>query len=109
MSRHSPHPWLGLSDVPPEIRETMSRLWVQWDRQDLALDSTLSLIHSNPTDAQQVGTVSRAIANRSRIPAFCEALHRAHGLSWRATWHAIGHFLGLHPSHVQRLYYRGEK
>lgn len=101
--------WYALTEVPQPIRDTMSLVWAQWEARDLTLDGTLALVHSEPLAAQQVGTLSRALANRSRVPVLCHAVHDAHGVSWRATWRACGLFLGLHPSHVQRLFYGGSK
>lgn len=99
----------ALSDIPSDIRETMQNTWAKWDLHDLTLDGTLALIHNEPLAVQQVGVLSRSVANRSRVPALCDVVHQGHRLSWRVTWRVVGLFLGLHPSHVQRLCYRRQQ
>jgi len=102
-------PFYSLGEIPAEIRETMARLWAAWDTRDLALDATLALVHPVHATAQQLGTMSRATANRDRVPTFCEQVREIHALSRRATWRVVGLYLGLHPSHVQRLCYRARR
>lgn len=101
--------WYALTEVPQPIRDTMALVWAQWDTRDLTLDGTLAMVHEDRLAAQQVGVLSRALANRSRVPRLCDAVRDAHAISMRSTWRAVGLFLGLHPSHVQRLCYRRPK
>ena len=99
--------WDHLSEIPKPIRESLGEIFSRWDKRDLQVDSALELLVDDDHARQQACQVLRSASNRARIPAFCGELSKRHpDLSKRQVFRAVGHFLGLHPKWIQRVFYR---
>lgn len=98
--------WAHLSDVPQPIRDTISNAFVPFDKRDLAVESAINAMVDHPVATTHACRALQGALNPVRVPALCQAVHDTHGLSWRASFRAVGLFLGLSETHVRDLFYR---
>ena len=102
--------WEHLAQVPEDIRQTMSKAFVLWEKQDTSIEGVVDGMIQAPHVTLMTCRALRSAANAFRIPNLCTTVKTAHPeLSWRDVFKAVGLFTGIHDHHVQRLYYARAK
>ena len=102
--------WVHLTQIPEPIRETMTRAFVPWDRQDLGIEAMVDGMLQAPAVTAATTRAMRASANAIRVPQLVRIVAEAHpDLSIRDVFTAAGLYLGLYPRSVARLYYAERK
>lgn len=98
--------WMHLTEVPDEVRTTMSTTFLIWEKADLTIESVIDQMIKTPEITDSACRALRSAANKTRVPALCQVLNASHPeLSKRQVFMAVGLFLGLHQKHVQDLVY----
>lgn len=112
--------WVHISQVPEGVKVTMQGEFIQFEKQDLGIETVIDGMFQTKNVTQSVCDTLRSATNSIRVPILCRAVYAAHGakdaknpvngeLSWRDTFHAVGLFCGLNKRHIARLYYRSSK
>jgi hypothetical protein len=98
--------WDHISEVPVEVRQTMSKTFVKWEKQDLGVETLVDSMFMDEVVTRYTCRAQRVYANRLRVPLLCIAVKSAHqSLSIRSVFKAVGLFVGICPRHIARLYY----
>jgi len=96
-----------LTEVPDDVRNTMSLAFISWEKQDLGIETVIDAMTHSQYVTQQTCKTLRSTANSIRVPALCRIVKAAHpARSMRTIFEDVALFLGLYEKSVQRLYYK---
>lgn len=102
--------WEHLTQVPEDVRKTMSTAFIPWEKQDLGIESMIDLAIHAPKVTEIACRIVRSSANSIRVPELVVIVSTAHpAISKRSVFRAVSLFVGLCERHVQRLYYSEKK
>ena len=103
-------PWEHLTEVPTDVRHTMTVAFIPWEKQDLVIENTIDLAINTKKVTEMACRTVRSSANSVRIPELCRIVYLAHPkLSKRNIFRAIGLFTGIHYKNVQKYYYNEKR
>jgi hypothetical protein len=102
--------WLHLSDIPKDVRDSMSQIVKNWELRDGRVESALELIVDDSHARDRARHALRVSMNASRVPMFIHELKEVHPqVSRSQLFRATALFLGLDSRWVQKLFYRRHK
>ena len=102
--------WEHLTQVPEDVRLTMSTAFLTWEKQDLGNKAVVDGMIRAPHVTQRVCETLRSSANSIRVPELCRMVKAAHpSRSWRDVFQAVALFVGIHHKNIQKLFYLERK